>query len=231
MNLVSKFASVVITSAIMATGASAATVTYTEGNGQNRKLVADSSDLEDSPIPGGFALGSFESDDVLQLHGRIVSSQDVFSYTFAFSGAFNVEFDLDGYQLAAGLTSSDLVDPDSGYETLSGLVGQVAKGGNPVAGTTVKNVSFSLSGGGSTVSKTFVTDVLASNTTDGFIFSGLGNVEYTLTVDGSLRPTSGAVALYDLKISAVPIPAAGFMLLGGLGGLAALRRRKSKSHV
>ncbi|WP_108835507.1 VPLPA-CTERM sorting domain-containing protein [Tateyamaria sp. Alg231-49] len=142
-----------------------------------------------------------------------------------------MEFDLDGYQLAAGLTSSDLVDPDSGYETLSGLVGQVAKGGNPVAGTTVKNVSFSLSGGGSTVSKTFVTDVLASNTTDGFIFSGLGNVEYTLTVDGSLRPTSGAVALYDLKISAVPIPAAGFMLLGGLGGLAALRRRKSKSHV
>ncbi|MEQ3711187.1 MAG: VPLPA-CTERM sorting domain-containing protein [Tateyamaria sp.] len=227
MNLVSKFASVVITSAIMATGASAATVTYTEGNGQNRKLVADSSDLEDSPIPGGFALGSFESDDVIQLHGRIVSSQDVFSYTFAFSGAFNVEFDLDGYDLAAGLTSSD----GTSSEDLSGLVGQVAKGGNPVAGTTVKNVSFSLSSGGSTVSKTFVTDVLASNTTDGFIFSGLGNVEYTLTVDGSLRPTSGAVALYDLKISAVPIPAAGFMLLGGLGGMAALRRRKSKSHV
>jgi hypothetical protein len=30
----------------------------------------------------------------------------------------------------------------------------------------------------------------------------------------------------DIKVSAVPVPAAGFLLFGALGGLAALRRRK-----
>ncbi|MEO9575075.1 MAG: VPLPA-CTERM sorting domain-containing protein [Tateyamaria sp.] len=227
MKSIAKFATTASVLAVMATGASAATYTFTEGNGQNRKLVAGSTDLNDSPVPDGIPLGSFANDDVIQLHGRIVSSQDVFTYTFAFASAFKVEFDLDGYELATDLISSDGV---STFETISGLVGQVEKGGNPETGSTKKAVAFTLARTGSSVTKSFTTDVWHDNPSDGFIFSGLGGFEYTLTVDGSLQPTQSAVALYDLKISAVPIPAAGFMLLGGLGGLAALRRRKGKAQ-
>ena len=38
------------------------------------------------------------------------------------------------------------------------------------------------------------------------------------------RPASGG---FDVTISAVPVPAAGFLLVGALGGLVALRRRKT----
>ncbi|MFL4470352.1 VPLPA-CTERM sorting domain-containing protein [Tateyamaria armeniaca] len=233
MKLISKIAASAIALALMAGGATAATFTFTEGNGHNRKLVAGSIDLNDAntSTPGfelddlaGVAAG-FAPDDVIQLHGRIVSSQDVFSYTFAFAQGFKVEFDLDGYLLAAGFTSSD----GDQSEALSGLVGQNGRGGNPQVGLLpVKGVEFTLAGGGTSISRTFQTDVISG---DPFLFSGIGGVEYTLTVDGSVGPAVGADALYDLKISAVPLPAGGLLLLGGLGGLAALRRRKGKANA
>ncbi|MEM6371206.1 MAG: VPLPA-CTERM sorting domain-containing protein [Pseudomonadota bacterium] len=232
MTVVSTVARCVLALALMAGSATAATFTFTEGNGNNRKLVAGSMDLDDAntSMPGfelddlaGVGAG-FGADAVVQLHGRIVSSQDIFTYTFAFMQGFKVEFDLDGYLLASGFTSSD----GDQSEALSGLVGQDGRGGNPQSGLLpVKGVEFTLSGGGSTISKTFTTDVLAGS--NPFIFSGTGGVEYVLTVDGSVGPAVGADALYDLKISAVPLPAAGLLLLGGLGGFAALKRRKRSS--
>ena len=39
---------------------------------------------------------------------------------------------------------------------------------------------------------------------------------------------AGDKEFYISSVSAVPVPAAGFLLLGGLGGLAMLRRRKTK---
>jgi hypothetical protein len=40
-------------------------------------------------------------------------------------------------------------------------------------------------------------------------------------------PTGGGIADIDLSIAAVPLPAGGLLLLGALGGLVALRRRKT----
>ena len=37
------------------------------------------------------------------------------------------------------------------------------------------------------------------------------------------------IYLSVLDINEVPVPAAGFLLLGGLGGLAAMKRRKKKA--
>ncbi|MEL6792061.1 MAG: hypothetical protein AAFP78_01305 [Pseudomonadota bacterium] len=209
--------------ALAATTATAATFTFTEGNGQNRKLVADSVDLQDarSNAPG-FDLGqSLTANDILQIHGRIVGAKDSFSYLFQMTEAFVVSFDLDGYQLAGNLIGSNGVD---GFEQFSGLVGQNTRRGDPTPGADSKGVRFTLAGGGTTQSRTFQTDVLLGD--DAFIFSGLGGVAYTLTVDGSVGPRKNAAALYDLKVAAIPLPATGLLLLTTLAGVGFIARRR-----
>lgn len=49
---------------------------------------------------------------------------------------------------------------------------------------------------------------------------------YTVATDGILG-SSSSIAYGDLTPSAVPLPAAGLLLVGALGGLGALRRRKT----
>jgi hypothetical protein len=39
--------------------------------------------------------------------------------------------------------------------------------------------------------------------------------------------TNDGFGIDAIKVAAVPVPAAGFLLLAGLGGLAAFKRRKS----
>lgn len=220
--------------------ASAATFTWTEGNNQNRKLVAGSYDLEDADeSTPGFELDDlanvnptgFGANDILQIHGRIVSAVDIYTYSFSFQNSFKVEFDLDGYQLAENLISSNGItdenDPDFGFETLSGLVGQDGRGGDPEAGLPKKGVKFSLIGNGQTIERSFKTDILDG--ANPFIFGGVGGVEYILIVDGSVGPRSGADALYDLRISAVPVPAAGLLLLTAVAGAGFMGRRRRKS--
>jgi hypothetical protein len=65
-----------------------------------------------------------------------------------------------------------------------------------------------------------------------FNVTGVGPWKYILFVDNSksVFPTSGTTDGFDIdafKVSVVPVPAAGFLLLAGLGGLAAMRRRKA----
>ena len=55
---------------------------------------------------------------------------------------------------------------------------------------------------------------------DSFIFSG-GPGTYTFSIDGA-----GGGALYDIQFTAVPIPAALYLLLGGSGFLGLFGRRK-----
>ena len=63
---------------------------------------------------------------------------------------------------------------------------------------------------------------------ESLIFSGKGGVDYLLTVDGSVGPRTGAAALYDLKISAVPIPAALPLFLTALAGLGFVGRYRNR---
>jgi hypothetical protein len=51
--------------------------------------------------------------------------------------------------------------------------------------------------------------------------------EYTLTFDASTRSDSFGGFIDAIDVAPVPVPAAGLLLLGALGGLAAMRRRKT----
>lgn len=51
--------------------------------------------------------------------------------------------------------------------------------------------------------------------------------QYNLFFDAASKPDSLGGFIDDVKIASVPVPAAGFLLFGALGGLAALRRRKA----
>lgn len=60
---------------------------------------------------------------------------------------------------------------------------------------------------------------------------GIGTLTGVVTfvldaTDGVFPNNPDEVATWDLELSKVPLPAAGWMLFAGLGGLAALRRRK-----
>ena len=100
---------------------------------------------------------------------------------------------------------------------------------------TVKNLAFSLNifelpvFGEITAylsTSTSIADAVASGTsTDGIlnVFAASGSPTYVIldwanAVDNSFS--------YDVKIEPIPLPAAGWLLLGGLGGLAAMKRRK-----
>jgi hypothetical protein len=58
-----------------------------------------------------------------------------------------------------------------------------------------------------------------------FVVASAG--DYSMFFDAASKSDSYGGFIDDIKVSAVPVPAAGFLLFGALGGLAALRRRKA----
>jgi hypothetical protein len=210
--------------------------TVTEGNNDNRFLIAGSTNLEDaSPNANGAfdlndiaGLGTdpFEDLDVIGIYGRVVSSQDTFQYAFGVSEAFNVKFDLDGYDYIDG-------NGDTRFEANSGLVRQAVRGGPPTPGSPFKAVEFVLEsiGVGNTLTevgrRTFSTDIL--NGDNPFIFTA-GPGSFLLTVNGAVPPSGDddIAALYDLEIAAVPLPPAALLLGFGLAGVAGVRRMQMR---
>ena len=205
-------------SVFFAVGASAATVLYTEGNGNNRALVAGSIDLEDaSPGGAGFDLGSYDAGDTLGIYGRIVGSVDRF--TFNVNAAFDIVFDFDGYDLDGG---------GSVVAGLSGLIMQsvAVGGGDPVTEGLGKGVTISLFQEAIEIaSRTYSTNETSLTSGDNTIFGGLAAGTYTLIVDGSDGPKKSKAALYDIEIAAVPLPMGALLLVTGLGAFGLVRRK------
>lgn len=59
------------------------------------------------------------------------------------------------------------------------------------------------------------------------LFSGLAAGSYTFGIFGDASPFAGSLTFGVTKVSEVPLPAGGVLLLSALGGFAAMRRRKS----
>jgi hypothetical protein len=201
---------------------------FTEGS---RDRVVGTADVVDAdPVAPGVQIGTI-SPGIFGLYGRIAGSKDVFE--FMVNNPTTISFDFDGYTTTD--TSVDSVPAITRGAGESGLMGVAAKLPDNVPGnrdnnfstlTPPKTVVFQLSDGGAiNLSQSFTTDINSLNTLSSLIFS-VGPGHYTLTVDGTTGANQGSIAFYDLNITPVPLPAAGWMLIAGLGALAGLARKR-----
>ena len=194
-----KFLMYAVSAGFLAVGgmAQAATIGVTEGN---RAQVAGTDKIGDVFIPGaldGYDFGNLDS-NAIELYGRVTRAADAYLFQFTTSSAFSISFLFGGYDLENGGSVSE-----SGWTGVDG-----------------KKAIFSLTDGVGSIleSKEYTADYTGGVAE---IFSG-GPGTYGLLIDGSGRTES----LYDLRIEAVPLPATGLLLIGGIAGLGAIRRRR-----
>lgn len=144
-------------------------------------------------------LGMIAPGKIAGIAGRIKNQTD--SFTFETSVRFSVSFvDL------ADLLGID-IDPSKGFDPTF------------VASDSPVSASFSLIG--PDMRSAVFTSPIAPDFT---MFGNVAPGKYTLLIDGTIENGSST---YDIAISAVPLPAAGVVLLGGLGLMGALKRRKA----
>ena len=98
-------------------------------------------------------------------------------------------------------------------------------GANTSTGAPPIVLSFGL--GETTQSLSFETRPASMTMSDIYTFTYDGKGDYLFFADTSGTPNDqGGPVLDNVKLSAVPLPAGGLLLLGALGGIAALRRRR-----
>lgn len=206
-------AAIIASAGLAGTTASAAVIGFTEGTrdrveGTTRLSPKDTSsnpaNAFDLSTTGSLGLDSF------QIYGRIVDAVDTFAFGFSSGSDFQVSWIFGGYNLHEG--STPVAD--------SGFVSEVADA--------EKTATFSLldadNGFAVLQSMSFSTDITAGP--ESIFSTGAGN--YVLKIDGSgpINSPGRGVGLYDIEISAVPLPASAFLLLAGVAGLGAVSRRK-----
>ena len=184
-----------------------------ESNGNRPDAGGDQSGpatvIDPNPIGEGQNVG---------IAGRIVNAVDQWSFTteVAWSISF-VDLDIDDQ---AFFDSSDITNPPSG----GGF--NPAGNGDP----TVAIFSILLESDNSVLYSTGpIAATAAGAGTEGLLdYTGVAGT-YILKIDGSGQQGGNEGATYDIGISTVPVPAAGLLLMAGVGGLAALKRRRKKS--
>ncbi len=113
----------------------------------------------------------------------------------------------------------DLTDFDVASATISGLVGMDNFGTIALNGTTFFSVT------GNTVSNYSILSGYGTST-DPLFNQGLNTLTYSVTNNDG---PGGFRATLNVQANVVPLPAAAWMLLAGLGGLGAMRRFGRKS--
>lgn len=193
----------------VATAAHAATVTLSEGV---RAPILGSIDLGDvkGSARGAYFAGDFGTGDTLRIHGRVVHKRDTFAFTM--DTGFDVSFLFGGYETENGTTRG------SGFTSAGRKMN-----------TSVFRLFDALTGV-EVAAKTFSSGITSSSDTGGnaLIFSA-GPGDYLFQIDGAAYDNRRAAALYDIEISAVPLPASSLMLLAGVGALGMARRRKLRN--
>jgi hypothetical protein len=211
--------SLVVTTTIAAaltlgSAASAAVFKYTEGGrtdiDDSVRVTADGTgDFDTGGSDPGFTLAPFGAGDEINLHGRIIGIDDAYSFTS--SAPFSLEWIFEGYMIGGVLVDEDR----SGFS------------GVPAPGPGDNSSDFSLVDLGTNTEVAFANFVTDINRTTGdpqAIFSGrFAAGTYELRIDG-LGPED---AYYDIRISAIPLPAGAVLLMTGLAGFGWARRRKA----
>lgn len=199
--------STTIAAGLLASAASAATYGVTEGW---RDRVADTVRLRDvaSDKNSAYDFGALGADDVASVHGRLQHAVDSFAFTA--TANMTIGFITGGLDLHNGGTTSE-----SGFVSENALVkvGSFNLFTESVAGSGVFDLLVS--------SATYSTDTAGGAN----LFTATAGRNYVLSIDGSGQDRRYA-AHYDIRISAVPLPATALLLMAGMGGLASMRRRK-----
>ncbi|MEH6405412.1 MAG: hypothetical protein V7750_18720 [Sneathiella sp.] len=185
----------------------AATISYTEGKREQVAGTTVVSPTDANNAPPGYDLGTIgfgEANDTIDLYGRIVNAVDVFSFTS--NSAFRIDFIFGGFDLENGGSTSE-----SGF---------IAENNDNSSDFTLNILAPSIGSVGATTLATDITSGIS------FIFGGDAGT-YQFALDGT-----GGAARYDIRISAVPLPA-GLPLMGAglalMGFVAWNKKRKAKA--
>jgi choice-of-anchor C domain-containing protein len=186
--------------------------------------------------------GSFEADANIAVDPfKTLAGGDSTSITGWTVGGDSVDWIGSYWEASEGNRSVDL--NGGGQGSLSTVISNLITGmkyvisfdlsGNPDGAPDLKTVDVSVSDGSQTQAASSTYDIVSNGTTrpspmgwltQTFTFTALAD-QMRLTFASGDRGFYGA-AIDNVTISAVPLPAAAPLLLAGLGGLAALRRRR-----